>query len=184
MRFLLVPIALAAALPVFAAATPAPATPPATPVAPAKPAAAPAKPAAAAKPADDIWFVAKTAGGAMGYHASGIQHDPNLGTVAMTSVLYTREAAKTPSGKPFQILLAQDNYDCIGRQVQPLARLMMSADGMPVEDGESEKPAWAPIGKDPALNLLFGVACGGKALQGAKKANAFPAAAKLMREMK
>lgn len=179
MRFLLLPIVLAATFPAFAAGT-APATGPSA-TAPAKP---PAAAPAPAKPADDVWFVAKTSGGALGYHASGIQHDPNLGTVSMTSVLYTRDAAKSPGGKPFQILLAQDNYDCIGRQLQPLARLMMSADGQPVEEGEVEKPTWKPVGKDPALNLLMGVACSGKALQGAKKAIAFPAAAKLMREMK
>jgi hypothetical protein len=166
-----------------------PVAPAAKPVAPTKPAAAPAKPAAtspaAAKaPEKELWFVAKTGSGAIGYDAYSIKHDPNTGVATVTNALFLSAPQQSPEKKPFQYVVATDKIDCIGGQFQPQGRLLLSIDNKIVDQfAATDTKTWHSLAGNPPLAFLKRIVCTGNALGKSKQAPNFLAAMKVMREM-
>jgi hypothetical protein len=174
--------AMALSVPVWATGTPAAQG---TPAKPAVPAAAPAKPAAPAKAADQLWFIAKAADGAIGYDAKSIKAKPELSTVDITSLIYLKKPGKTKSGALYNFILATDTLDCIGPQFKPGSRVVLDAAGKILDSGDAPaNVGWGPIANNPPLNALRGVACSGASFRNLQQATSFAAALKTMKELK
>jgi hypothetical protein len=109
-----------------------PALPAAKPAAAPRPAGAPAAKPAAAPAAPSIpqmWFIARTGSGAIAYDGYSIKPNTALGTVTLTSLLFTNAPQKGPEGKAFSYVMADDTIDCVGGQFQPSVRRLFSAEG-------------------------------------------------------
>lgn len=182
MRFLLLPIVLAATFPAFAAGT-APATgPSATATVPAKP---PAAAAVQPNKVEQLWFVAKTNDGAIGYNAKSIKTNPELLTVELTSLYFYKAGVKMPSGVVASFILSTDTFDCAGAKFLAGTRIIMDKTGKTLSgDVAKANSPWTPLSPDSPLNSMRDVGCRAATFKGMRSVPDFAAALKTMQEIK
>jgi hypothetical protein len=175
-RLLSLAFAIVAALPTAAATTPAPGA--------GAPAAKPAPAPATAAPSQ-VWFVSRTGDGAIGYNASSIKADPQLGTIGLVSLYYMKAGAPSADGTKVHFIHSSDTFDCVGMQFKPGFRNVLDFGGKTISEQKADPAAkWMKVDHNSPLNLLRNVACSGATFKNMQQATNFAAAIAAMKALK